>query len=131
MTDLIKPLQLACNQVVLEQDNRFHYIISATMGVRLSTKESLLEFDFFREAIEHMGDSPLPDTGMPKPQAEYLVSGSFHSRGQEKVPGGEVIVRVGKHEKKLFVFGEREWVLGLPSDLSNFLRDLAWIFAID
>ncbi len=113
--DIFKPLQVSVNRQVLEQDNRFHCIVSATLGVRLSSAESLLEFDFSREAFEHMGDSPLPDIGMPKPRGEYLVSGSFYSLEKQMVPGGEVIVRLGNHEKRLFVFGDREWVMGIPS----------------
>jgi hypothetical protein len=69
MAKIIKPLQISCTQQVLEQDNQFHYIVTAMMGVRLSSGEALLEFDFFKEAFECMGDNPMPDMGMPKPQA--------------------------------------------------------------
>ena len=111
---IFKPLQLGVNQQVLEQDNIFHCIVSSTMGVRLSSGESLLEFDFTREAFENMGDNPLPDMGMPKPQGEYLVSGTFYTPGMEKTSGGEIIVRLEEQEKRLYLFGEREWVMGIP-----------------
>lgn len=115
MANIIKPLQLAVHQQVLEQNNEFHYIVSATMGVRLSTGEALLEFDFFKEAFEHMGDKPLPDMGMPKPQAEYVVSGSYYAPENKEVTAGEIKVKVADKEKSLFVFGEREWVMGAPT----------------
>lgn len=115
MANIFKPLQIACNQQVLEQDNEFFFIVSSTIGVRLSSGEALLEFDFFKEAFEHMGDKPLPDMGMPKPQGEYIVSGSFYSPGGMPITGGEARVKVGDKEKKLFVFGTREWAMGIPT----------------
>ncbi len=114
--NIIKPLQLMCKQTVIEQDRRFHCVISPSIGFRLSSGEALLEMDAMSEAIEAMGDSPLPDPGMPKPRAEYLVSGKFHAPGGEPVTGGEVRVRLGQQTKSLYVFGDREWVMGVPSE---------------
>ncbi len=118
--NIIKPLHIACNQQVLEHNNQFHCIVSATMGVRLSTGEALLEFDFYKEAFACMGDNPLPDLAMPKPQAEYIVSGSYHSPGGKDITAGEVLVRVGDKEKKLHIFGARQWTVGLPSKPETF-----------
>lgn len=115
MANILKPLQIACNQQVLEQDNEFFFIVSATIGVRLSSGDALLEFDFFKEAFEHMGDRPMPDMGMPKPQAEYIVSGSFYSPTGKPVTGGEVKVKIGDNEKRLFVFGPRQWAMRIPT----------------
>jgi len=120
MANIIKPFQLAGNQLVFEQNNEFYYVVTATLGIRLSTGKPLLEFDFYKEAFENMEDNPLPDMGMPKPQAEYIVSGSYYSPQHKDVTAGEVKVKVGDKEKRLFVFGVREWEMGAPTDAEPF-----------
>lgn len=112
---IFKPLQLGFNQQTLEQDRRFHFVGSVTMGIQLSTGESLLETEYFKDAIQHMGSQPLPDVGMPKPRGEYLASGSYYSPGAKEVTGGEVKVMIGDQAKSLFVFGPRSWEGGIPS----------------
>lgn len=113
--DVIRPLQLSFNHRVLEQDRKFYFIASATLGINLSTGEELLEFDFFKDAFECMGDMPLPDPGMPKPNGEFLVSGSFYAADGTPVTGGEIMARVGDIEKRLYVFGPRYWSGGRPA----------------
>ena len=106
---VFRPLQLGFNHRVLEQNKKFYFIASATMGVDLSTGKTRLEYEYVKDAIECMGDAPLPDMGMPKPNGEYLVSGKYFSPGGQAVTGGEVAVRIGSREKRLYVFGPREW----------------------
>ncbi len=115
MMNVVKPFHLSFNRQVLEHNNQFHFIASITSGIRLSSGEPLLESEFLKDAIENMGAKPLPDAGMPKPFAEYLVSGSYFSPTNEAVTGGEVMVKVGQQQKNLLVFGPRQWVGGLPS----------------
>ncbi|MFQ5674367.1 MAG: DUF2169 domain-containing protein [bacterium] len=112
---IFRPLQLSLNHRVLEQNNKFHFIVSATLGVNLQTGDSLLEFDFIKDALGCMGEKPMPDMGMPKPCGEYLVSGSYFAPRNEAVTGGEVKVKLGAKEKSLFVFGPRQWRFGVPS----------------
>jgi len=114
--NIIKPLQIISKQTVFEQDHHFHCVFSLSIGFRLSSGEVLLEMDAMSESIAAMGSTPIPDTGMPKPQAEYLVSGKYFSPGSEPVHGGEVKVVLGEKSKSLYVFGDREWVLGVPSE---------------
>jgi len=116
MKNIIRPLQLSVNHQVLEQDNKFYFIASVTLGLNLRTGKSLLEMAFQKDAFECMGKHILPDAGMPKPQAEFLASGTFYSKNSESVPAGKVKIRLGKKEKELYLFGERQWNLGLPTD---------------
>jgi uncharacterized protein YjbI with pentapeptide repeats len=117
MTMIItKPLQLTAKHAVIEQDHKFYCVFSATLGFRLSSGEALLEMDAMSESIAAMGANPMPDMGMPKPRAEYLVSGKYFAPGGEPVRGGEVRVSFADNEKSLYVFGDREWVLGQPSE---------------
>ena len=113
--NIIKPLQLMARQTVLEQDNRFHLVVTASIGFRLDSGSVLLEPDAMKESIAAMGSNPIPDAGMPKPKAEYLVSGSFYSPQGEAVGGGEVKVQFGSQQKSLYVFGDRSWQMGIPS----------------
>ncbi|PCJ86087.1 MAG: hypothetical protein COA54_09625 [Thiotrichaceae bacterium] len=120
MSKITKPLHIACNQQVLEQNNQFHLIVSATMGVRLSSGEALLEFDFYKEAFDHIGANPMPDIAMPKPQAEYLVSGNFYAPNGAELTAGEVKVSFSDKTKQLYIFGDREWQGGIPSQPQPF-----------
>lgn len=103
-------------QTVIEQNNRFHLVISASTGFRLSDGSVLLETDAMSESISAMGSGSMPDFGMPKPQAEFLVSGSYYSPDKARVRGDEVKVEFGTQSKTLFIFGDRSWQLGIPSE---------------
>ncbi len=110
-----RPLQVSFNSQVLEQNRRFYFITSASLGINLQTGDPLLDVDYLKDMFEAMGENALPDTGMPKPNGEFLVSGSFFSRDNHAVTGGKVKVRLGSMEKELYVFGPRKWQQGFPS----------------
>ncbi len=106
---IFRPLQISFNHRVLEQNRKFYFIASATMGINLKTGDELLEFDQLRDAFACMGEPPLPDTGMPKPNGEVVVSGKSFAPGGEAVPAHEVSLKVGSVNKTLNVFGDRHW----------------------
>jgi uncharacterized protein YjbI with pentapeptide repeats len=106
---LIRPLQLSFNQRVLEQNRKFYFTASATLGINLQSGEALLEFDQLKDVFACMGENPLPDTGMPKPNGEVLVSGKCFAPRGKMVPAHEVSLRVGTVDKTLYVFGDRFW----------------------
>ncbi|HTJ98914.1 MAG TPA: DUF2169 domain-containing protein, partial [Bordetella sp.] len=54
----------------------------------------------------------LLDLGIPKADAEFLVSGAAYTRHQDDKTACAVQVRVGDLEKSLLVFGDRYWVDG-------------------
>lgn len=107
-----RPLQVGFNSRVLEQNRRFFFTVSASLGIHLQIGEALLDVDFLKDAFESMGDNPFPELGMPKPCGEFLVTGAYFAPGGEAVGGGEVRVRLGKKEKSLYVFGPRKWGAG-------------------
>ena len=107
-------------QTVIEQDNRFHLVVSASLGFRLSSGTTLLEMDTMSESIAAMGINPVPDFGMPKPKAEYLLSGRYFAPGGVAVRGGEVKVEFAGLTKSLYVFGDRNWEMGVPSQAELF-----------
>ncbi|MCP3901057.1 MAG: DUF2169 domain-containing protein [Desulfobacteraceae bacterium] len=112
---IYRPLQSSFNHQVVEQNRRFYFTASATIGVNLQTGEELLDLNYLKDMFDCMGENPLPDMGMPKPNAEFLVSGSFFSPGKQAVSGGEVKVRLDKIDKTLYIFGPRKWQAGIPS----------------
>ncbi|MGO3130509.1 MAG: DUF2169 family type VI secretion system accessory protein [Alcaligenes sp.] len=67
------------------------------------------------------GDDVL-DLALPKPCAEFLVSGHACAPGGEAVPQLAVQARVGPIEKKLAVFGTRHWRQGRPGPADPFCR---------
>ncbi|NOX34523.1 MAG: DUF2169 domain-containing protein [Deltaproteobacteria bacterium] len=112
---IFRPLQVGFNSQVLEQNRKFYFIASATLGVNLQTGEELLDVNYLKDVFEGMGENLLPDMGMPKPNGEFLVSGNFFAPGNKAVTGGEVKVRLDEIEKELFVFGPRKFKAGFPS----------------
>ncbi len=106
---IYRPLQISfCNRV-LEKGRKFYFTASATLGVRLPTGEALLEFEQIKDAFECMGDPPLPDVGMPKPNGEVLVSGKCFAKDNKPVPANEVRLEIGPVKKTLYVMGDRIW----------------------
>lgn len=112
---IIRPLQLSFNQRVLEQNRRFYFTASATLGINLITGGELLDLYYLKDVFESMGDNPIPDTGMPKPGGEFLVSGTFYPPGKHSVQAGEAAVRLGEKEKTLYIFGPRKWKAAVPT----------------
>jgi uncharacterized protein YjbI with pentapeptide repeats len=126
---LIKPLQIGLSSRVLEQDNRFHLILTAALGVPLDGKQPLLEPEYLEKVVQGLGEHP-PDPGMPKPTGEFLLSGSFHAPGGRPVRGHEVKVALGALSKRLYVFGPRTWgALGPSAPLPMTRAPLTWALA--
>ncbi len=109
------PLQINVNQRTLEQDRAFHWIVSTSLFVRLSTGKIELMHDCIADMMEAMGENPMLDMGMPKPRAEWLINSNFHAPGGEATIAGQACAQVGEQQKILNVFGDRHWVAGIPS----------------
>lgn len=128
---IYRPLQISINNRVLERNGRFYFVISESIGFSLTNSKAFLEFDVAKEIYPAMGEKPLPDLGMPKPQGEYLVSGSYFSSENKPVTGDEVKVVLGNQKKNLYVFGNRHWQNSIPSKpdlLSELKLDYKYAF---
>ena len=115
MIRVFRPLQLGINQRMLEQNRKFYFTVSATIGINLQAGTALLEFDYLKDTLACMDTSTLPDPGMSKPCGEFLVSGSFFSPGQRDVTSGNVKIKLGEQEKELIIFGPRQWQHSISS----------------
>ena len=124
-----RPLQVGFNSRVLEQNRRFYLVVSATLGIHLESGKVMLDVDFLKDAFQAMGDKPTPEFGLPKPRAEFIISGSFFSPPGKPVAAGEVKVRLADKEKSLYVFGPRKWGPGniptAPAPVSSVAIDYA------
>ncbi|QHS37874.1 DUF2169 domain-containing protein [Alcaligenes faecalis] len=69
-----------------------------------------------------MQDDDVLDLALPKPCAEFLVSGHACAPGGEPVSQLAVQARVGPIEKQLAVFGQRQWRQGRPGEAEPFTR---------
>ncbi len=112
---IFRPLQIGLTTQVIEHNGRFFFTVTCNAGFNLLLNEVMLEFDAVEKIFPLMGTHPLPDMGMPKPQGEFLVSGSYYAPEGQPVNGGEVRIRLGKQEKILYIFGPRKFISGLPS----------------
>ena len=95
-------------------DNKDHLSVTAMHYFDLARcDEPLEEQAMWKETMAELGDVVL-DMGMPKPNAEVLLSGCCHNLlvGESS---SHVGVKVGSIEKELYVFGERRWEMGLIS----------------
>jgi uncharacterized protein YjbI with pentapeptide repeats len=108
-------MQLSCNQRTFEQNKSFHWVMSASLFVRLNDGKVEMMHDCISDIMESMGDIPMLDMGMPKPSAEWIVSGSFFSPDQQPCIAGSASAEIGELKKSLNIFGERQWNAGIPS----------------
>jgi uncharacterized protein YjbI with pentapeptide repeats len=106
---IYRPLQVGFCQRVMEQDRRFYFIASATLGLDLQTMKPQLDINYLKSTFESMAVPLWPDPGMPKPQGEVLVSGACYAPRGLAVPACEVNVIAGAVRKKVYVFGDRYW----------------------
>ena len=74
------------------------------------------EADLWQLAGEVLGEEGVVDLGVPKPCAEFLVSGSVYTAHQPQPATCAAQVRVGDLSKSLMVFGDRYWLDDRPTD---------------
>src|SRR5690606_27996015 len=67
-------------------------------------------------------DDEVVDLALPKPCAEFLVSGHACAPHGQEVSQLVVQARVGPIEKRLAVFGRRQWRQGRPGEAAPFTR---------
>jgi hypothetical protein len=128
---IIRPLQISINNQVIEQDRKFYLTLSLNIGINLTTGEELLDIFYLKDIFGAMGETPIPDTGMPKPNGEFLVSGSYFSPDNKKIKGGEVKVKIENIEKNLYVFGRRKWegnIISEPLEIESCPIDYKYSF---
>ncbi|MDB4930370.1 MAG: hypothetical protein JWM10_2854 [Myxococcaceae bacterium] len=122
----IKPQKLGLLCRTIENDRAHHFVVTLMVFAPLDGAAPLSEVDLWKLLPQELGEGVAFDAGMPKSRAEWLVNGKVYA------PGGEARqcsakVRVGASEKSVFVFGDRQWSYGAPTQPAPFREmPLAW-----
>lgn len=117
---IFAPMQIAYNQRTLEQNRQFHWVVSPSLYIRLSTGEVELQHDVIADVMESLGDLPFPDMGMPKPNGEWLLNGALYAPQGTTTNAGQASVTLNGQNKTINVFGDRHWQGGIPSKPAEF-----------
>jgi uncharacterized protein YjbI with pentapeptide repeats len=113
----VKPQRLGLLTRCFEHQRQFQLGVSILGFIPLGTDCSLLsEVALWAFTADELGkDSPL-DVGIPKAYGEFLVTGTAYVPGGQPKPGCVVRVRLDELEKRLFVFGDRQWKGDEPTE---------------
>lgn len=117
---IFSPMQIMHNQRTLEQNKQFHWVVSPSLFMRISTGKIELQHDCIADVISSMGDIPMLDMGMPKPKGEWLLNGALFAGKGQTINAGQAKVKIANHSKAINVFGDRQWQAGLPSSPEYF-----------
>lgn len=113
-------MQLSCNQRTFEQDKTFHWVVSPSLFIELSSGKVKMMHECISDIMDSMGELPMLDMGMPKPRAEWLLNGSLYSPKGTRTRAGQASVTINGKNKTINVFGDRIWQAGLPSSPTEF-----------
>ncbi len=107
---IVKPLKIGLLFRTFEAESRQVLAVTALCLVN-PARQTLLdgEPDLWKMFAAELGNEMVLDMGMPKPQAEVLVSGSYYAPEGRAVTAGQVTAQLGPWKKQLYVFGDRYW----------------------
>ncbi len=110
---IIKPLRLSLLTRPYTYLGR-HQLGVAVMAMATLEPDPILlpEAELWKTANAALEEDSVLDLGIPKPCAEFLVSGSAWAHGAADPGSCAVRVRVGGLEKSLIVSGDRTWTSG-------------------
>ncbi|SMC23890.1 Uncharacterized protein YjbI, contains pentapeptide repeats [Andreprevotia lacus DSM 23236] len=112
--EIIKPLRLGVLHRAYRQQQQPHLCVAVMALVALGGERPVLlpEQELWELVEDTLGDDGLIDLTMPKPSAEYLVSGIATTLHQAGKTCCAVEACVGDKQKRLTVFGDRYWLAG-------------------
>lgn len=125
---VIKPLKLGVLTRCFEFDGQFHMGVSILAFVPLGDEPALLsETGMWKFSAEQLGRDTVLEAGMPKARPEFLVTGKAYAPSGEVKPGVAVKACLGDREKTLYIFGDRYWKEGAPTQAQPFTEmSLGW-----
>jgi uncharacterized protein YjbI with pentapeptide repeats len=119
--EIIKPLRLGVLQRPYRWQQQQHLALTVVALSTLGEQPVLLpEQELWELVDETLGDDGLLDLMMPKPAAEFLVSGFAYTCHQLQKNACAVEARVGDRYKRLTVFGDRFWIDGVATAPAEF-----------
>jgi len=118
---IVKPLRLGLLARPYRMRRRQRLGLSVLALATLDERPLLQpEPDLWTLAGDVLGEDGVLDLGVPKPCAEFLVSGSAHAVHQRDRRACVVRAKVGTLEKSLAVFGDRYWLDGRATEPEPF-----------
>ena len=79
---VFKPLQLSLQSRQLNWQDKSHLAVTVLLGFPFdSNEEVLLEQELWSRLPDLLGEYPMLDACMSKPQGEVLVYGNYHAPG--------------------------------------------------
>lgn len=110
---IIKPLRLGILSRPYQYRGQYQLGVAVLAMATLGHDAALvMEADLWKIAGQELDEDEVLDLGVPKPCAEFLVSGKAWSHDASEPGRAAVRVRVDQLEKSLIVHGERHWVHG-------------------
>lgn len=106
---VIKPQKLGLLTRCFEHEHRF-FLSVAILALHHFSAALTSEADMWKFLAVELGKEGMPDAGMPKSRAEYLVTGRAFQTGGVQCPACTVQIQMGELEKKLYVLGNRYWL---------------------
>ncbi|GAB3376479.1 DUF2169 family type VI secretion system accessory protein [Azotobacter armeniacus] len=119
--EIIKPLRLGVLQRPYRWQQRHRLSLSVVALATLDKPPVLLpEQELWALLDEALDEDDLFDLTMPKPSAEFLVTGYAYTHHSADKTVCAVQARVDNRQKRLMVFGDRYWVEGRATPPAEF-----------
>lgn len=116
----VKPLRLGVLTRPFENARQYYLSVAVITFFPFDLPERLLpEVSLWKLVATELGEEGILDEGMPKSTAEVLVAGRAFPPNPPK-PHCLVRLRMGHIDRSLYVFGDRQWGLGGPTDPQPF-----------
>lgn len=123
---VLKPQKLGLLTRCFEHERRA-FLGVAILALHRFSHALASEMDMWKFLPEELGKDGIPDAGMPKSRAEFLVTGSAFQPGGKPRPTSMLRIQVGKLEKTLYVIGNRYWQRRAPTEAEPFVEmPIAW-----
>ena len=110
----IKPLRLSILTRPYLRNGAQYLAMTVIAMTNLKGQQQQLvpEPEIWKTLTDELGGDTVFDLGMPKDNAEFIVSGFAHTAHQPDKSRCAVSVQVGARKKTLLVFGDRFWIDG-------------------
>jgi uncharacterized protein YjbI with pentapeptide repeats len=107
---VVKPMKLAVLHRPFERGGRFYLAVTVGVFFIFDQPDVLLsETTMWKFVAAELGKDAILDAGMPKQHGEVLVKGKCFVPGGNPAKGLEVRLKAGSIDKRLYVFGDRNW----------------------
>ncbi|MGH7987394.1 MAG: DUF2169 domain-containing protein [Candidatus Binataceae bacterium] len=125
---IVKPQRLGLLYRSYQDGERCYLAATVAAFLPFENPQWLLpEAAMWKTIAAELGKDGVLDLGMPKTRGEVLIKGACFSPAGRPTPALQVRFQLGSIDKRLYVFGDRFWRRGAPSEPAPFTRmDISW-----